>query len=103
LVFTGYELECFSDPAALDSLLAMVDTVVDGPFDARLKEPPGGRRYVGSTNQRLRHQTSRYADPRLWRGPNRAELRVGPDGRVRACGYPDQVRVALRVLRSPRP
>jgi anaerobic ribonucleoside-triphosphate reductase activating protein len=101
LVFTGYELASLPDSAALRSLLTVVDTVVDGPFDARLKEPPGGRRYLGSTNQGLRHQTPRYADPRLWRGPNSAEIHLRPDGRVQACGHPDHVRVALRALRTP--
>ena len=101
LVFTGYELEQFPDSVSLRSLLAVVDTVVDGPFRAQLKEPPGGRRYLGSTNQRLRHQTARYADPRLWRGPNGAEIHLRNDGSVHACGHPDQVRVALRALRTP--
>lgn len=101
LVFTGYELDTLPDSRTLRALLTVVDTVVDGPFNVRLKEPPGGRRYLGSTNQGLRHQTQRYADPRLWRGPNGAEIHLRPDGRVHACGHPDQVRVALRALRTP--
>ncbi|MGB1698527.1 MAG: 4Fe-4S cluster-binding domain-containing protein, partial [Nannocystaceae bacterium] len=102
LVFTGYELEHVADRAALHALLPLVDTIVDGPFDALRKEPPGGRRFLGSTNQRLLHQTCRYADATLWRGPNGAELRVDERGNVRACGHPDAVRRALRAIRPAR-
>jgi anaerobic ribonucleoside-triphosphate reductase activating protein len=74
LVFTGFTLaELRARPDAAE-LLAAVDTLVDGRFDARRREPVGGRRWIGSTNQQIVHITERYADPSLWRGANHVEL-----------------------------
>ena len=80
------------------ALLAAVDTLVDGRFEARLREPAIGRRYLGSSNQRLVHCTSRYADPALWRGPAGVELQLAADGGVSLHGAPLLARRLARAL-----
>ena len=100
IVFTGHDLDALAPSQDLTALLTAVDTVVDGPFDARRKRGEA-RAHVGSTNQRLRHLTDRYASPELWRGPGRAEIHLDASGEARVCGHPDAVRVALRVLGRP--
>lgn len=98
LVFSGYtraEIEaCPEGPPGL----ASVDTLVDGRYNRALPEPPGGRRYLGSTNQTLHHLSPRYANPELWRGPNHVEVQVAPDGSVSVHGYPELGRRLLRQL-----
>jgi anaerobic ribonucleoside-triphosphate reductase activating protein len=97
LVFTGYSLaEALARPGG-PALLAVVDTLVDGRFVAAAREPPDGRRVVGSRNQRLIHRTRRYADPALWCGPPRIELHVGPGGELGVHGDPALARRLARV------
>ena len=116
IVFTGYrldearELPGFDGP---DGLLATIDTLVHGRFDIHDREPSpaaGGRRWLGSRNQRLHHVRRRYAAPALWspaRGEPRAtpdascdaELQIHPDGTIAAVGSP---RLTARLLRSLR-
>ena len=77
LLFSGHTRAELEVRPGFASLWAAIDTLVDGRFEARDPEPvpeAGGRRFLGSRNQRLWHHTSRYADPGLWRGPNRAEI-----------------------------
>lgn len=103
LLFSGYtHAELAARPGG-GALLAAVDTLVDGRFDARRREPAEGRRFVGSTNQRLVHLTPRYAEPALWRGPAGVELRIGREGELSAHGAPELVRRVLRGLQdAPR-
>lgn len=96
LVFTGYTLAEVLARTGGAELLAVVDTLVDGRFVAAAREPPDGRRVVGSRNQRLVHRTPRYADPALWRGPPRVELHVGPAGELGVHGDPDLARRLAR-------
>lgn len=99
LVFSGYTLaEVLARPGGA-ALLAVVDTLVDGRFDATAREPVDGRRVIGSRNQRLVHRTPRYADPALWRGPRRIELRVGPAGEIGVLGDPALTRRLAGVWR----
>jgi anaerobic ribonucleoside-triphosphate reductase activating protein len=98
LVFTGFTLaELRGRPDAAE-LLAAVDTLVDGRFDARRREPADGRRWIGSTNQQIVHLTGRYADPSLWRGTNHVELQIDASGLVTAHGEPAILRHVLKVL-----
>lgn len=105
IVFTGYRLEEARERPGFASLWSHVDTLVDGRYDARRPEPAprggtaGGRRFIGSTNQRLCHRTDRYRDPARWQGPRGVEVHVGPDGRLHAHGEPGAVRDLLRALR----
>ena len=102
IVFTGRteaELAALPDGPAL---LATVDTLVDGRFEATRPEPAGGRRFIGSSNQRLVHRTTRYADPALWRGSGGVELQLAADGRLSLHGAPALVRRLARALGGPR-
>jgi anaerobic ribonucleoside-triphosphate reductase activating protein len=101
IVFTGHTLAEARGLPGFARLWASLDTLVDGPFDARRPEPTGaagGRRWIGSVNQSLHHRTTRYADPSAWRGSNHVEVRVGPQGEVSAHGFPHDVRRLLRGL-----
>lgn len=97
ILFTGHTLE---EARALDGFARLepaLDTIVDGRFDAARREPRvGGRRWIGSTNQRLVHLTSRYADAALWGGPAHVDVRVGSDGAVAVHGDPELARRLLR-------
>lgn len=98
LVFTGYTLaEVLALPGG-PGLLASVDTLVDGRFEAR--RPERGRRFIGSANQRLVHRSARYADPALWRGRGGVELRLEPDGTCSVHGEPALARRLARALRG---
>lgn len=98
LVFTGYTLaELRARPDAAE-LLASADTLIDGRFDVRQREPPGGRRWIGSTNQQIVHLTPRHADPALWRGQDHAELHIDPAGRLTAHGHPGLLKSVLRNM-----
>ena len=98
IVFTGRtEAELAALPGGL-ALLATVDTLVDGRFDATRREPADGRRFIGSSNQGLVHRSPRYADPALWRGPRGVELQVAPDGSISLHGTPALARRLARAL-----
>lgn len=100
IVFTGRthaELQALPE---MRPLLAAVDTLVDGRFDARQREPADGRRWIGSTNQQIVHLTPRHADPALWRGRNHVELQIDATGRLTAHGAPDLLRQILKNMSS---
>ncbi len=95
LVFTGYSLAEAHMRPGFGDLWAAVDTLVDGRFDST--RPDRDRGVVGSTNQQLHHRTTRYADPRLWNTPDRAEVHVSPTGQVTVHGVP---RLSGRLVRT---
>lgn len=98
IVFTGRthaELQALPE---MRPLLAAVDTLVDGRFDGRRREPVDGRRWIGSTNQQIVHLTPRHADPALWRGRNHVELQIDAVGRLTAHGAPDLLRQVLKNM-----
>ena len=101
IVFTGFTFAQARARPGFSRLWAAIDTLVDGPFDARDRERgPGARRFIGSRNQGLRHRSERYAEPDLWRGENGAELRIEADGRISVHGFPDQAAALRRRLVS---
>lgn len=100
VVFTGYRLEQARRLPGWPALLRRVDTLIDGPYDPRHPEPPTGRRFIGSQNQRILHASLRYADPALWKGRPQAEVRLHADGSLDVLGFPRPVRRLLRRLRS---
>lgn len=101
IVFTGHtEVNARTLPG-YDRLWRAIDTLVDGPFDDRQREPADGRRFVGSRNQRLIHRTSRYRGESLWLGQTHAELRIGADGTTTVHGAPHDVDSLLRVWWKP--
>lgn len=98
IVFTGRTL---AELTALDggaALLATVDTLIDGRFEAGRREPVAGRRFIGSRNQGLVHLSARYADPSLWRGSAGVELQLAGDGQLALHGAPALARRLDRVL-----
>ncbi len=102
LLFSGYRVEEIRAMPGAARLLASVDTLVDGRFDARALEPPasaGGRRWIGSRNQRRIHRTPRYADPRLWSAAEGwdVELQLRTDGSIDTVGAPA---LAARLRRA---
>jgi len=103
IVSTGFTEAEARQRAGFASLWPHIDTLIAGPFVASLREPVGGRKMVGSSNQRLVHRTDRYRDPQLWIGPRGAE--VVPDGRGGATvvgdpGLVARVRRRLHVASS---
>ena len=98
IVFSGRTLAELAGLAGGAALLATVDTLVDGRFEAGRREPADGRRFIGSRNQSLVHLSARYADPALWRGPGGVELQLGPDGGVAVHGAPALARRLGRAL-----
>ncbi len=93
VAFTGHRLEELQGdrPAGSRELLAWVDLLVDGPYDATL--PEAGRRWAGSANQRFHFLTGRYSpgvETIVPGGPERTvELRLTPDGRLERSGWPE--------------
>ncbi len=104
MVFSGHTLEQLRAMAETDpdihALLDQTDILIDGRYLREHPEPPGGRRWVGSTNQRV-HFLGRRAqadDPR-WSEPNTLEIRL-VDGSVSVNGFPS--RSALGLWKRPR-
>lgn len=98
LVFTGHTLAELESRVGGGALLACVDTLIDGRFEAGRRDTE--RRFIGSGNQRLIHRSARYADPALWRGAGGVELQWAADGRLSVHGEPGLARrVALALAR----
>lgn len=92
LVFSGFtldELRERSEPAVRD-VLAAVDVLVDGRYDAAWPETE--RLWAGSTNQRFHYFTPRYSPtierPAAGEPLRTVEVRLGVDGRWSANGWP---------------
>lgn len=103
LVFSGYRLEEARARSGFEALWAHVDTLVDGRYEAADPEPRpehGGRRFIGSRNQGLRHRSDRYVDPALWHGEPRIEVRIDADGGLSIHGEPGTLRVLLHAIES---
>ncbi|MCC6420891.1 MAG: radical SAM protein [Gemmataceae bacterium] len=95
MVFSGYTLEearALPDPAVRE-LLDQTDILVDGPYVREL--PEAGRRWVGSSNQRVHFLTGRYsAADRRWVQPNTLEIRLS-GGTLTVNGFPAREAVDL--------
>ena len=96
LVFTGRTLAELRALPDADALLAAVDTLIDGRFEATRRD--ASRRWIGSSNQQLVHLTPRLADPARWCGTNHVELHIDAAGALTAHGEPGLVRRVLRDL-----
>jgi anaerobic ribonucleoside-triphosphate reductase activating protein len=92
MLFTGFTLEELRArrDAAAGEVLALVDVLVDGRYESSL--PDRERLWVGSTNQRFHYLTSRYSAaierPAADEPLRTVEVRIGPDGRLAANGWP---------------
>ena len=93
VVFTGHTLEALRSGAVPDAeaLLAETDLLVDGRYER--DDPERRRRWVGSANQRFHFLTGRYRPgiemARAGEPDRTVELRIGPDGRAHASGWPE--------------
>ena len=100
MVFSGYTLEearAMRDPD-VDALLAATDILVDGRYVREL--PDTGRRWIGSTNQRIHFLSDRYrADDPCWRERNTLEIRVR-GGEISVNGFP--ARQAVGLWKKPK-
>jgi len=94
MAFSGYTLEQLRDAAdpAVGALLALTDILVDGPY--LRDQPDTGRRWVGSTNQRVHFLTARYHFDEQWRGRNTLEIRLA-GGELSVNGFPGNDAVGL--------
>jgi anaerobic ribonucleoside-triphosphate reductase activating protein len=94
LAFSGYTLEELRSRAAgepaVAGLLAALDVLVDGPYQAAL--PERERLWVGSADQRFHYFTDRYSAeierPRDGEPLRSVEVRLSPEGRLSANGWP---------------
>ncbi|GEM_PF-530013 len=96
IVFTGYRRDEVHARRGFAALWRSIDTLVDGRFLA--KQPERERRYLGSTNQRLWHRTSRYANKALWYGAPVLEIRPGADAELALVGSPRLVSLMRKHL-----
>lgn len=98
LAFSGYAIEDLRGPQAptgAAALLAHLDLLVDGPFDATA---PSRRPWRASANQRLWILGRRPPEAAL-PAPDAVEIQVEPDGQVLLSGFPDPaLRRAIREL-----
>ncbi len=101
LVFTGHTLAELEARVGGAALLAHIDTLIDGRFEAGRRDTE--RRFIGSGNQRLIHRSARYADPALWRGAGGVELQWAADGRLSVHGEPGLARRVALALARPGP
>ena len=101
LAFSGHTLEelrsrAVGEPAVI-ALLAALDVLVDGPYQAAL--PESERLWVGSANQRFHYFTDRYSAqierPQDGEPLRTIEVRLSPEGRLSTNGWP------LASLRRP--
>lgn len=86
MAFSGYRLEELrgvGGPPGAAALLAELDWLVDGRFDARRPPRPPWR---GSSNQRIWCLGRPLPEAEL---EGAVELQVGPDGQVLLSGFPD--------------
>jgi anaerobic ribonucleoside-triphosphate reductase activating protein len=104
IVFSGYT---FAQALALpgwDRLWPVVDTLVDGRFDAAQRSTD--RRVIGSRNQMLVHRTTRYAAVAEWAGSGSgrptAEIVLTPGEHARFVGSPTLVHTLRRATNVPR-
>ena len=100
MVFSGFTLEELREAGNPDvrALLSRTDLLVDGPY---LRDrPEAGRRWIGSSNQRIHAISDRYRiDDPAWLAPNTLELRL--DGvTLSVNGFPALGAVGL--WRRPR-
>lgn len=95
MIFTGHTLDELRErhEPDIDGLLSETDLLVDGPYLREL--PETGRRWIGSSNQRIHFLTDRYsADDPCWKEPNTLEVRI-ENGEVSVNGFPAKNAVGL--------
>lgn len=100
MTFSGYTLETLVDQADphVQRLLSHIDILVDGPYQR--DRPDSGRRWIGSTNQRIHFLSDRYSgDDPCWQQHNTLEIRMRGD-EISVNGFPAVA--AVGVWKRPR-
>lgn len=100
IIFSGYRLDEARELPGFSHLFETLDTFVDGRYQVENAETKTGRRWLGSTNQRIIHRNHRYADPGLWTGPNHAEIQISKNGVASVHGFPVEVKRLLQRLQN---
>lgn len=96
IAFSGYEYESLlARDAHTANLLASVDLLIDGPYQAWNTETQ--RALVGSRNQRFIHLTERYKAYRPEFVANRVDVRIHPDGSIEVAGFLDTSGLSVLV------
>jgi anaerobic ribonucleoside-triphosphate reductase activating protein len=87
ICFSGYKIEKLlkspMDPGVKD-LLAQLDVLIDGTYNARLNDNQGLR---GSSNQRIHHLSLRLKDFDFETSPRRVEMQID-EGNILMVGIP---------------
>jgi anaerobic ribonucleoside-triphosphate reductase activating protein len=96
LTFSGFtleELRASREPGVAE-LLAATDVLVDGRYEAQ--HPETRRLWAGSTGQRFHYLTDRYSsaieEPACDQALRVVEIRLPPNGRLEANGWPEGLR-----------
>ena len=87
ICFTGYKFEKLLKPPvdpAVQDLLAQVDVLIDGSYNARLDDNQGLR---GSSNQRIHHLSLQLKDFDFETSPRQVEMQVD-EGNILMVGIP---------------
>ena len=93
MVFTGYTLEYLKSQAddAVQHLLQEIDVLIDGPYLGDQPEPAmadGGRRWIGSRNQRIHFFTEQYQETDF-KGTEKNTLEIRfQNGEILVNGFP---------------
>ena len=82
IVFSGYTLGVLQRQPLGPAILAQVDTLIAGPYDAGRG---GARGLIASDNQQAHHLSARYAHLDFAALPNREAI-IHPDGSVTLSG-----------------
>jgi anaerobic ribonucleoside-triphosphate reductase activating protein len=93
MVFTGFTIEEAAEMGdEVRELIALTDILVDGPYVREM--PDDGRRWIGSTNQRIHFLTDRYHYDSQWKKRNTLEIRL-EGGTLTVNGFPGRSAVGL--------
>ncbi|MEL6349877.1 MAG: 4Fe-4S single cluster domain-containing protein [Myxococcota bacterium] len=104
MVFSGFTLDAIRRREDWAPFLAQIDLLVDGPYVQALHQT--NRRWIGSSNQRIRFLTERYRHLKgQWDdGPNTIELRLrGEQMSINGFPHLDIEALARQSLRREEP
>jgi len=90
ILFTGYEMdEVMQDPNKT-SVLSLVDVIITGRYDQKVRTVGDTWFGIGSSNQSLIYTSDVLKDwkPKL---DNEVAIEIGQDGSITQTGYPDSV------------
>jgi anaerobic ribonucleoside-triphosphate reductase activating protein len=92
LMFSGYRLDELRAQALGPAVLAHLDVLIDGRYEAGARISDGLR---GSSNQQIRLLSARHTEAEVAATPH-AEIQIGPDGSIALTGVAP---LTIRALR----